>query len=576
MWTDLVLSYEVPSETKVTKIVALRLKFNAFKALEGEKVNGTFTRLKCLLNDIENNSVSIPQAEVNATSLKKIVHQPTPSYPSSNKTYSKPKFQSNSTPQHYQRVDNYQKDYKRKCKGLKAEIAIHTKKIDSLSKGKSKKGLIAELFDWDEELVSSEDERVTKVKAFMAIVEEEPFVGKNDAILGQWVEITMKKVQRLLFMTDGDERKHVLDYAYVYLHYVEDQRKTLLSKYNSLNQELSSCMSELDDLKNTKALNCSLQNEIARLNLENESQRDEIFDLKKVIKKWTSSKVTLDQLLIEQVPVPEITSDSDSESNNQEPLPPLPKLLGAEPSVTSKDVISLADLTLTPTVSEEIKKVPDKRSMVKVLKKKAQPVTSFVPDLSLVKKADSSTEKLLLTLMEESLFPPIGDVNVDDSIDKSSSKTSVQPVTQPKEKPDKKLRRKKILVSSEPKASKIVKESSPSPQVTDTQHAEEIVATANATHSLEASELVEEQGNQPKTADTTKCPDIGLDTPYLARLIQPIGLDSLECALRSQSISDIIPNLLDLLYLRIVIFMDMAYVDRRDTPYWELVKRVFL
>ncbi|GJR04501.1 retrovirus-related pol polyprotein from transposon TNT 1-94 [Tanacetum coccineum] len=50
-----------------TKIAALRLKFNAFKSLEGEKVMGTFTRLKCLLNDLENNGVIIPQVEVNAT-----------------------------------------------------------------------------------------------------------------------------------------------------------------------------------------------------------------------------------------------------------------------------------------------------------------------------------------------------------------------------------------------------------------------------------------------------------------------------------------------------------------------------
>ncbi|GJY71030.1 retrovirus-related pol polyprotein from transposon TNT 1-94 [Tanacetum coccineum] len=37
IWTDLVLAYEGPSETKDTKIAALRLKFNAFKAFEGEK-----------------------------------------------------------------------------------------------------------------------------------------------------------------------------------------------------------------------------------------------------------------------------------------------------------------------------------------------------------------------------------------------------------------------------------------------------------------------------------------------------------------------------------------------------------
>ncbi|GKG45364.1 hypothetical protein Tco_0495442, partial [Tanacetum coccineum] len=41
-----------------------------------------------------------------------------------------------------------------------------------------------ESFDLDEELVSSKDEGVTKVKAFIAIVEDEPFVRKNDARSG--------------------------------------------------------------------------------------------------------------------------------------------------------------------------------------------------------------------------------------------------------------------------------------------------------------------------------------------------------------------------------------------------------
>ncbi|GKD86072.1 hypothetical protein Tco_1357226, partial [Tanacetum coccineum] len=69
MWNDLILVHKVPSNTKDTKIAALRLKFNAFKSLEGEKVNGTFTRLKCLLNDLENNGIIIPQVEVNAMFL---------------------------------------------------------------------------------------------------------------------------------------------------------------------------------------------------------------------------------------------------------------------------------------------------------------------------------------------------------------------------------------------------------------------------------------------------------------------------------------------------------------------------
>ncbi|GKC61704.1 retrovirus-related pol polyprotein from transposon TNT 1-94 [Tanacetum coccineum] len=83
-------------------------------------------------------------------------------------------------------------------------MAVLTKRIDDLTKGKSEKGknekgksekgLIAELFDWDEEFVSSEDEQTTRIRAFMAIAEDGPSVGKADARSGQWVNITIKKI----------------------------------------------------------------------------------------------------------------------------------------------------------------------------------------------------------------------------------------------------------------------------------------------------------------------------------------------------------------------------------------------
>nr|GEU94701.1 putative ribonuclease H protein At1g65750 family [Tanacetum cinerariifolium] len=63
----------------------------------------------------------------------------------------------------------------------------------------------------DEESVSLKDEGTTKIRAFMAIVEDEPSIGKADARSGQWVDITLKNIHRLLAMTDRDERKHVLD-----------------------------------------------------------------------------------------------------------------------------------------------------------------------------------------------------------------------------------------------------------------------------------------------------------------------------------------------------------------------------
>ncbi|GKA78807.1 hypothetical protein Tco_0785344 [Tanacetum coccineum] len=235
MWNDLILAHEGPSDTKYAKIATMRLKFKAFKALEGEKVNGTFTRLICLLNDLENNGVKIPHAKVNATFVNSLPRKwlsmnqtqrannsikndclassskalisnnqfqdsdsdvekdlrsssefivdlnaeyperallanqkrfykrsecplnktstpsyppsnksSTPSYPSSNKSYNKPKTPTHTSPQN---DDNHQKDYKGKYKGLKSEIAVLTKKIDAMSKGKSEKGLVAESFE---------------------------------------------------------------------------------------------------------------------------------------------------------------------------------------------------------------------------------------------------------------------------------------------------------------------------------------------------------------------------------------------------------------------------------------------
>nr|GEU89455.1 hypothetical protein [Tanacetum cinerariifolium] len=43
MYNNLILAHKGQSDTRDTKIAALRLKFNAFKSLKGEKVNGTFT-----------------------------------------------------------------------------------------------------------------------------------------------------------------------------------------------------------------------------------------------------------------------------------------------------------------------------------------------------------------------------------------------------------------------------------------------------------------------------------------------------------------------------------------------------
>ncbi|GJR35302.1 hypothetical protein Tco_1210986 [Tanacetum coccineum] len=243
MWNDLILAHEGPSDTRNTKIAALRLKFNAFKALECEKDSDSNVE-----EDLRSNSEFI--ADLNAECHERDL------------------------------LANQKRFYKRSGR--------------------------------DEESVSSKDDGTTKIKAFMKIAEEEPYVGKVDARS---------------------------DYTYVDLHYVEDQRKNLVNKFNLLKQELSLHKSELCNLKNIVSINCSLQNEVIRVNLENESLKDEISNLKRPWRRGKRKrKISLKDVIFTKedesssILIPEITYESESECETHEPLSPLPKLIGAEPA----------------------------------------------------------------------------------------------------------------------------------------------------------------------------------------------------------------------------------------------------
>nr|GEW29059.1 hypothetical protein [Tanacetum cinerariifolium] len=177
-----------PSETKDTKIAALRLKFNAFKVLEGEKVNGTFTRLRSQLNDLENNGVSISQAEVNATLYnykEGLIDQIYESKSSRFTLQGSKALISNPT---MQESDSYIEEDQRSSSELLADLNTEFHKralianqrrfykrsgrIDAINKGKNEKGLVAESFNKDEELVSFDDDGVTTFKALMAVADE--------------------------------------------------------------------------------------------------------------------------------------------------------------------------------------------------------------------------------------------------------------------------------------------------------------------------------------------------------------------------------------------------------------------
>nr|GEX20379.1 retrovirus-related Pol polyprotein from transposon TNT 1-94 [Tanacetum cinerariifolium] len=144
-------------------------------------------------------------------------------------------------------------DFEAKYNKVKAKLALLSSSALAPSSFSSKnKGLIAKLYDWDKEEVSSGDEE-TKVKALMALTNEERIsAGKESARNGEWTKITIKKVHTLLEMEDNYNRKSFLDYLFIDLNYVEEQRNNLLSKHRNLVQELNTCKEQLLILKQAK------------------------------------------------------------------------------------------------------------------------------------------------------------------------------------------------------------------------------------------------------------------------------------------------------------------------------------
>nr|GEV20535.1 hypothetical protein [Tanacetum cinerariifolium] len=86
------------------------------------------------------------------------------------------------------------KDFESKYNKVKAKLTLFSSSASAPSSFSSKnKGLSAELYDWDEEEVSSDHEE-TEVKALMALSNKERIsVGKESARNDEWTKITIKK-----------------------------------------------------------------------------------------------------------------------------------------------------------------------------------------------------------------------------------------------------------------------------------------------------------------------------------------------------------------------------------------------
>nr|GEV51936.1 hypothetical protein [Tanacetum cinerariifolium] len=435
MWNDLILAHEGPSDIRDTKIVALRLKFNAFKSPEGEKVNGTFIRLKCLLNDLENNGVTIPQAEVNA----KFVNSLPRKWMSMNQTQRENISIKNDSMATLYGKYNYEE-------GLIDQI-YESETQRFIIQASSSKSLIFNHQFQDSDSDVEKDQRTNNT-----------FVADLNA---EYHERALLANQKRFYKRSGrvgsarklfDKSKETY-FACGKLGYF--QKDYYNGKYNGLKAEMVVLTKRIDDMTKGKNEKGKKEKEKSEKGLiaesfswddESVSSDDEgstkirAFMAIAEDELSTCSKVTLDQLLYEQVPknivkalgekgrrnkkisskevvftkadeslfvlAPEITSNSESECDSQEPLLPLPKLIGAAPFGTLESLIALSDLNLNMANLTLDSPVPKKtRPSVKVsptyvIKKKTEK-SPAIPKPCSDKKADSSTKQLLLTLMEE-------------------------------------------------------------------------------------------------------------------------------------------------------------------------------
>nr|GEU45231.1 hypothetical protein [Tanacetum cinerariifolium] len=197
-WDDLILYHEGPSDVKESKVMDLKLCYNTFKFKEGESLTQTFIKYKALINDLVNDGIKLSKLEINTGFIKGLPKKWL-SFCQSLKNTNNVKdselasllaplstafffssivqdFQDSpddeeDTRSSHEYLNDLEEEYQ--ARALLEKSKIFFKKASMVKN----KGLIAEAYEWDEE-VSSDDNEMVEVKVIMALAEE------NDRILG--------------------------------------------------------------------------------------------------------------------------------------------------------------------------------------------------------------------------------------------------------------------------------------------------------------------------------------------------------------------------------------------------------
>ncbi|GJV40190.1 retrovirus-related pol polyprotein from transposon TNT 1-94, partial [Tanacetum coccineum] len=196
------------------------------------------------------------------------------------------------------------KDYKAEYKKIKAKLSLLEASSSTSQTPKTfqpkNRGLVAKTFNWDKEEVF--DEEVTQFKVLMALADDELTVGKNHARNGEWVDITMRKVNILFSMDEDADWKNYLKYINIDLKFVEEQRLNLLSKYNKIVFELNKCRDKLLMLKQAKLDVVTFQIQNTELTKLSHALQEQLKEEKKINEKWLTSSKKVSQCISEQIP----------------------------------------------------------------------------------------------------------------------------------------------------------------------------------------------------------------------------------------------------------------------------------
>ncbi|GJT83299.1 hypothetical protein Tco_1057641 [Tanacetum coccineum] len=216
-WTDLVHSFEGPSDTKENRIMDLKLEYQTFRAKPTESLLQTYTRYKTLLNELANDGVNLSKHEINvgfvnslpekwltfSQGLRNANHTQTLDLADVyGSTAISTAFFSNNVIQDFQENSDDKVDERSSKEYLRdLDIEFHERALlanlkltgySSMLKGfqpkftpkLSSQNSISQADTKDEEEFSY-DEEVTQVKVLMALADDELTVGKNHARNGE-------------------------------------------------------------------------------------------------------------------------------------------------------------------------------------------------------------------------------------------------------------------------------------------------------------------------------------------------------------------------------------------------------